>query len=69
MALMWLKSGVAVIRSPEANAFVMPNGRIVVYTGILPITPIGDNTCMARTRALPAPVKLAAHGGSWRSDR
>lgn len=29
---------VAVIRSPEANAFVMPNGRIVVYTGILPIT-------------------------------
>lgn len=29
---------VTVIRSPEANAFVMPNGRIVVYTGILPIT-------------------------------
>jgi predicted Zn-dependent protease len=29
---------VSVIRSPQANAFCLPGGKIAVYTGILPIT-------------------------------
>lgn len=29
---------VAVVQSPERNAFCLPGGRIVVYTGILPVT-------------------------------
>jgi predicted Zn-dependent protease len=29
---------VSLIRSPEANAFCLPGGKIVVYTGILPMT-------------------------------
>jgi predicted Zn-dependent protease len=28
---------VVVVKAPEANAFVMPNGRIVVFTGLLPV--------------------------------
>ena len=31
---------VSLIHSPEANAFCLPGGKIVVYTGILPITQI-----------------------------
>jgi metalloendopeptidase OMA1, mitochondrial len=30
--------GVSLIRSPEVNAFCLPGGKVVVYTGILPIT-------------------------------
>lgn len=30
--------GVSLVRSPEANAFCLPGGKIVVYTGILPLT-------------------------------
>jgi len=26
-----------VVKSRQANAFVMPNGKIVVFTGLLPI--------------------------------
>lgn len=29
---------VSVVRSPQANAFCLPGGKIVVYTGILPVT-------------------------------
>src|SRR6476619_1079613 len=29
---------VSLIRSPQANAFCLPGGKIVVYTGILPVT-------------------------------
>lgn len=33
---------VSVVRSPQANAFCLPGGKIVVYTGILPIAKTAD---------------------------
>ena len=33
---------VSVVESPQANAFCLPGGKIVVYTGILPITQNAD---------------------------
>ena len=33
---------VSVVESPQANAFCLPGGKIVVYTGILPITKSDD---------------------------
>lgn len=33
---------VSVVESPQANAFCLPGGKIVVYTGILPITQNDD---------------------------
>lgn len=32
------KWAVSVVRSPQANAFCLPGGKIVVFTGILPVT-------------------------------
>ncbi len=33
---------VSVVRNPQANAFCLPGGKIVVYTGILPVTRTED---------------------------
>jgi predicted Zn-dependent protease len=37
-----LKWEVNVIQAPECNAFVLPGGKIFVFTGILPITQTED---------------------------
>lgn len=44
---------VSVVRSPQANAFCLPGGKIVVYTGILPIakTEAGLATVMGHEMA------------------
>ena len=47
------KWAVSVVRSPQVNAFCLPGGKIVVYTGILPIAknPAGLATVMGHEMA------------------
>jgi len=44
---------VSLVRSPQVNAFCLPGGKIVVYTGILPVakTPAGLATVMGHEMA------------------
>jgi len=44
---------VSVVRSPEVNAFCLPGGKMVVYTGILPVaeTPAGLATVLGHEMA------------------
>ena len=47
------KWAVSVVRSPQVNAFCLPGGKIVVYTGILPVAknPAGLATVMGHEMA------------------
>lgn len=48
------------IESPEVNAFCMPGGKVVVYTGILPVT--GDETGLAVVLGHEIAHAVANHG-------
>jgi predicted Zn-dependent protease len=51
---------VQVVRSREANAFCLPGGKIVVYTGILPIA--GTDSALAAVMGHEIAHALARHG-------
>ncbi|MBX9851146.1 MAG: M48 family metallopeptidase [Cytophagaceae bacterium] len=48
------------VESPEVNAFCMPGGKVVVYTGILPVT--GDETGLAVVLGHEIAHAVANHG-------
>lgn len=50
-----------VVESPEVNAWCMPGGKVVVYTGILPITQ--DETGLAVVMGHEIAHAIAQHGG------
>lgn len=51
---------VSVVRSPQANAFCLPGGKIVVYTGILPFTKTEDG--LAAVMGHEMAHAIARHG-------
>jgi len=51
---------VSLIRSPQANAFCLPGGKIAVYTGILPIT--RDEEGLAAVMGHEMAHAIARHG-------
>ncbi|MCI5065339.1 M48 family metallopeptidase [bacterium] len=50
----------SVARSPEANAFALPGGKVVVYTGILPI--VGNRDGLATVLGHEMAHAVARHG-------
>lgn len=55
-----------VVESPEVNAWCMPGGKVVVYTGILPITQ--DETGLAVVMGHEIAHAIAQHGGERMSQ-
>ncbi len=55
-----------VVESPEVNAWCMPGGKVVVYTGILPITK--DETGLAVVMGHEIAHAIAQHGGERMSQ-
>jgi predicted Zn-dependent protease len=55
-----------VVESPEVNAWCMPGGKVVVYTGILPITK--DETGLAVVMGHEIAHAVAQHGGERMSQ-
>ncbi|GHV79293.1 peptidase M48 [Spirochaetia bacterium] len=53
------------VESPEVNAWCMPGGKIVVYTGILPVT--GNNDGLATVMGHELAHALLNHGRQQRS--
>ncbi|HRE82827.1 MAG TPA: M48 family metallopeptidase [Opitutaceae bacterium] len=51
---------VTLVRSPQANAFCLPGGKIVVYTGILPLTQSEDG--LAAVMGHEMAHAIARHG-------
>ena len=51
---------VSLVRSPQANAFCLPGGKIVVYTGILPFT--GNAAALAAVMGHEMAHAVARHG-------
>ena len=54
------------VESPEVNAWCMPGGKVVVYTGILPITK--DETGLAVVMGHEIAHAIAQHGGERMSQ-
>ncbi|MDR2199375.1 MAG: M48 family metallopeptidase [Deltaproteobacteria bacterium] len=54
------------VDSPEENAFCMPGGKVVVYTGLLPVTK--DETGLATVIGHEVAHALARHGAERVSD-
>lgn len=54
------------VESPEVNAWCMPGGKVVVYTGILPITQ--DETGLAVVMGHEIAHAIAQHGGERMSQ-
>lgn len=54
------------VESKEVNAWCMPGGKVVVYTGILPVT--GDETGLAVVMGHEIAHAIAQHGGERMSQ-
>ena len=55
------------VESKEVNAWCMPGGKVVVYTGILPVT--GDETGLAVVLGHEIAHAIAQHGGERMSQQ